>query len=171
MSTDGLRPAHPGDIDALAALHVASWKAAYRGLLPDEYLDRLAPDDRIPVWERRLAEGQSSTFTLVSVLRSQLVGFGVGTVDASDDADRGTVEALYVSPSQWRHGVGLALLAAVEAGLGERGCSSADLWVLDGNTRAMAFYEAQGWTNLETVRSVSLFGIQALEHRFGRNLR
>lgn len=38
-----IRRAGPTDAPALAALHVASWKGAYAGLLPQDYLDRLEP--------------------------------------------------------------------------------------------------------------------------------
>ena len=36
-----LRPAEPGDASAVALVHVRSWQAGYRNLLPDEYLDGL----------------------------------------------------------------------------------------------------------------------------------
>ncbi len=41
-----LRPAEPADAMAVARVHVRSWQAAYRGLLPDAYLDGLRPEDR-----------------------------------------------------------------------------------------------------------------------------
>jgi len=43
-----LRPAQPADAAAVARVHVRSWQVAYRGLLPDEYLDGLQPEDRAP---------------------------------------------------------------------------------------------------------------------------
>src|SRR3984885_11964090 len=41
-----LRPAEPEDAMAVARVHVRSWQAAYRALLPDDYLDQLRPEDR-----------------------------------------------------------------------------------------------------------------------------
>jgi hypothetical protein len=41
-----LRPAAPDDAIAVARVHVRSWQAAYRTLLPDDYLDQLRPEDR-----------------------------------------------------------------------------------------------------------------------------
>jgi NAD(P)-dependent dehydrogenase (short-subunit alcohol dehydrogenase family) len=41
-----LRPAEPDDALAVARVHVRSWQAAYRTLLPDDYLDHLRPEDR-----------------------------------------------------------------------------------------------------------------------------
>lgn len=43
-----IREACPGAEHAVADVHVRSWKAAYRSLLPDDYLDALRPEDRIP---------------------------------------------------------------------------------------------------------------------------
>ena len=36
-----LRPAEPDDAMEVARVHVRSWQAGYRGLLPDAYLDGL----------------------------------------------------------------------------------------------------------------------------------
>jgi hypothetical protein len=41
-----LRPAEPDDALAVARVHVRSWQAAYRTLIPDDYLDQLRPEDR-----------------------------------------------------------------------------------------------------------------------------
>jgi hypothetical protein len=41
-----LRPAEPSDASAVARVHVRSWQAGYRNLLPDQYLDGLRPEDR-----------------------------------------------------------------------------------------------------------------------------
>jgi hypothetical protein len=38
-----VRDADPEDAEQIAIIHVHSWQAAYRGLLPQEYLDRLDP--------------------------------------------------------------------------------------------------------------------------------
>src|SRR5215469_4935469 len=41
-----LRRAEPADAIAVARVHVRSWQAAYRKLMPDDYLDQLRPEDR-----------------------------------------------------------------------------------------------------------------------------
>jgi hypothetical protein len=42
-----VRPARPDDAAAVAGVHVRSWQAGYRGLLPDAYLEALRPEDRM----------------------------------------------------------------------------------------------------------------------------
>ena len=41
-----IREATPDDARAIAEVHVASWRWAYRGDLPAEFLDGLSVDDR-----------------------------------------------------------------------------------------------------------------------------
>jgi hypothetical protein len=41
-----LRRPELDDAMAVACVHVRSWQAAYRTLLPDDYLDQLRPEDR-----------------------------------------------------------------------------------------------------------------------------
>lgn len=53
------------DARAIAAVHIASWRAAYRGLLPDAALDALTLDGREGDWRRWLAPGGARERTLV----------------------------------------------------------------------------------------------------------
>jgi len=41
-----LRPAEPRDALEVARVHIRTWQVAYRGLVPDEYLDSLNIEDR-----------------------------------------------------------------------------------------------------------------------------
>ena len=45
-----IRPVGAGDVPAVARLHVAVWQVAYRGLLPDAYLDAPSVDRREIMW-------------------------------------------------------------------------------------------------------------------------
>jgi GNAT superfamily N-acetyltransferase len=51
-----IRSAHIDDAAQIAVVHVRSWQGAYRGLLPQAYLDGLDPAQRVGRWERSLAE-------------------------------------------------------------------------------------------------------------------
>jgi len=50
-----IREARPEDAEAIVRCHIRSWQAAYRGLIPDEHLDRTIPA-QIPERTERLAE-------------------------------------------------------------------------------------------------------------------
>jgi hypothetical protein len=56
MGVMDIRPARMQDVPEIAVVHVRSWQAAYRGLLPQAYLDGLDPAQRIGQWERHAAQ-------------------------------------------------------------------------------------------------------------------
>ncbi|HEX2931720.1 MAG TPA: GNAT family N-acetyltransferase, partial [Candidatus Binatia bacterium] len=62
-----VRKAKQGDVPSIAGVHVTAWQACYRGIMPDEFLDRLSVSDREPIWHRELG----ATNRLVLVARSQ----------------------------------------------------------------------------------------------------
>ncbi|MEU4560984.1 GNAT family N-acetyltransferase [Actinoplanes sp. NPDC023936] len=136
-----IRPAVPDDADGLAEVHVRTWQSAYRGLIPQAYLDGLSVADRARQWREWL--GRISPPRAVLVLEPGVSGFI--TVGAGDEDEAGHVYALYVLPERQGLGGGRALMAAGLAELVAAGFSVATLWVLDSNLAARRFYEAGGW--------------------------
>ena len=145
-----IRRAQPSDAGDLATVHVRSWQAAYRGLLPQDYLDGLDPaGPRTARWERRLAERDwPRGGVLVAQDAGQVVGVAnfCPTRDADlDPACTGEITMIYLRPAAWGRGHGRDLMVAALAALGQAGYGDAALWVLDTNQRARRFYEAGGW--------------------------
>ena len=60
MRVMDIRPTRMEDIPEIAGVHVRSWQAAYRGLLPQGYLDGLDPSQRIGQWEESLSAADRS---------------------------------------------------------------------------------------------------------------
>jgi ribosomal protein S18 acetylase RimI-like enzyme len=141
-----IRRAALADAPALSEIHVRSWQAGYRGLLPDSLLDNLSAAERLPRWRQRLsAEAER---VLVAELDGQVAGWLVigPQRDADLDPQRaGEIYAIYVDPGAWRRGCGRALLTQALAELRAQGRAEATLWVLRSNERARRFYEAQGF--------------------------
>ncbi len=165
-----IRSAAPEDALAVAEVHVRSWQAAYRDLLPREDLDRLRPEDRARRYEFGATDpGKPST--LVAVRDGLILGF-VTVMPARDGDARGNGEicALYVDPQWWDRGVGLALMQAGRSRLGTLGFRDAILWVLAGNTRAERFYARDGWRPDGGRRAASLWGVTVDEIRHRRRL-
>jgi GNAT superfamily N-acetyltransferase len=143
-----VRRATERDADRIAAVHVRSWQVAYRGLLPDELLDRLSVEQRKQMWSERLAPQDEASFTLVAEADGVIAGFcSVALPSRDDDAGRytGELAAIYVQPRRWRAGIGGALLAAMLEALSRRGWSEVTLWVFASNHAARAFYERFGF--------------------------
>jgi ribosomal protein S18 acetylase RimI-like enzyme len=144
-SADGVvRPAVLADAPAIAAVHVATWRDAYAGLLPDDFLAGLVVEEWAERWRGRLCAPADGIFTLVLESGGQVRGFVSGGPDRHGAAG-GEVFAIYVDPRCQGLGAGRRLLAGAVRSLAEAGFAEARLWVLAGNEPARAFYEAQGW--------------------------
>lgn len=165
-----LRSATPEDALPVARVHVRSWQAAYRNLLPTDYLDRLRPEDRAKRYDFGSTD-PSKPATIVAVEGDAIVGFA--TVAPARDADaRGSGElcALYVDPEWWGRHVGRALVEQARWHLRELGFNDAILWVLVGNTRAERFYGLDGWNHDGMRRKASVWNITVDEARYTRRL-
>lgn len=156
----GVRPATVADAEALARVHVRSWRAAYAGLVDEAHLAALDAGERARLWRARLGRDEPGVVTYVATLGPAVVGFAsLGPVRDEDLARQqegwGEVYALYVDPDRWRTGVGTALWGAVEAGWAEETAAVA-LWVLRDNVRARAFYATRGLAPDGAERPISI---------------
>ena len=100
IGTRRIRPATVDDARAIAEVHVASWRATYRGVLPDAFLDRLSVDER-EAQRREILEDTSGEWgTLVAEEGGRVIGFAAFGPSRDDDAPPGTgeVPAIYVAP-------------------------------------------------------------------------
>ena len=142
-----IRPARVNDAPALAKVHVDSWRAAYRGLVPDSSLEGFTYEWREERFRQSLAANAEETY--VVRVDEEIVGFlTLGTArDADLDINRtGEIWGIYISPNYWHKGIGKRLADEAERILKSRGYGDAVLWVLEGNQQARRFYEAMGFT-------------------------
>jgi GNAT superfamily N-acetyltransferase len=133
-----LRRAEIDDAPAIAPFHLACWHAAYSGLVPPDFLAELSQQDRVQRWRERL--GRQGDETLVAVVGTVVVG--LATVGPSGDRcplPATELRSLYVDAGH--HGTGIAQ-RLVDTSLADR---PASLWVFQGNHRARAFYDKNGW--------------------------
>jgi GNAT superfamily N-acetyltransferase len=161
------------DAAAIGRLHVRAWKAAYRGLMPDGYLDALQPDSREAMWRKHLSAAPLGHRVLVSVAleEGEVLGFAaLGPESNRAEAERGELYALYVEPARWVSGIGRQLLAESVERLRGLGYAEAVLWVATGNTRARRFYEGQGWAADGTARQEKVLGAEVDAVRYARRL-
>lgn len=142
-----VRRARPGDAAAIASIHVLTWQAAYRGLLPDSLLDGLSIERREAGWSRHLAESGPADATWVVERNAEIVGFAAIGPARDDDLTRDVaqLDAIYVHPDHWHRGAGRALMTALLDHWRTAGIRRAILWVLEDNARSRQFYERSGW--------------------------
>lgn len=143
--TIALRPAEPQDALAVAHLHAASWRVAYRGMLPDTFLDTLQMDEWVARWEREI-RNPASRVTLATEGGGIVAFVGTGPVrDADLDPSRvWQVYNLHVAPGRRGGGIGRVLLRRAADLAAAAGIAEVSLWVLTINTPARGFYERCG---------------------------
>lgn len=143
-----IREAAAPDVEAIAGLHLASWWAAYRGIVPDEFLERITLESRVERWRRALSPSESPLIeTTVALHGGTIKGVcSFGPLRESVAPGIGEVYALHVEPDSRRRGLGKLLLDDAVRRLKARGFGAAVLWVLRDNANARRFYEARGWS-------------------------
>ena len=146
-----VRDATPADAHGIGTVVVQSWRAAYRGLLPDDVLAGLSIPDREQFWSDALTASPPNTRAVVATIAGAIVGFaatGPPLVPADRaDPTLGDLYAVYLVPDVWRRGIGTQLHAAALDLLRSCGFTHAGLWVLDTNEPALRFYYHHGWTD------------------------
>jgi ribosomal protein S18 acetylase RimI-like enzyme len=145
VSDATVRDATTADAGAVARIQVASWRAAYAGLLPGEVLAGLSEAQLRLQWADRLPVAAPSSCLVTGTPPVGFVASGP-PLDGEDHAARGQVYALYVDPTHWSRGLGRLLLSGAVARLRDAGFASACLWVMTTNKAARGFYEHEGWT-------------------------
>jgi GNAT superfamily N-acetyltransferase len=155
------------DADDIAALHAASWRATYRGILPDDFLDRQALDNRLRTWRQRMGTPPPTQIVLKAVDASGLCGFACLFLDA--DQQWGTLlDNLHVAPGRTGTGIGWFLLDASFARLRQERPEAPwlHLWVFEANAGARRFYECHGADAVERETVEVLPGISVPAVRY-----
>ena len=154
------RRASHGDALGIATTKVRSWQAAYRGLIPQAYLDRLNPDEVALRAEKWISESVQEHHWVYEDSGS-IGGWACTTMPARDSElndETGEVVAIYLLPEFWGQGIGDRLFQLCVQGLIEQGATSIILWMLEGNEQAHRFYERQGFTHDGQRKSLDLGG-------------
>ena len=148
------RKARVADAIAIGAVHVAAWRSAYPGILPDSYLARLSVSRQAAFYDAAIRGGTGVTVATASGAdvpagsSPRIIGFTTaGRARKAEVAGRrlaeGEVETLYVL-DDWRdRGVGRRLMRASASHLVDIGCKSAFVWVLRDNPSRW-FYQRLG---------------------------
>lgn len=166
-----IRDAVVDDANAMGRLHVRAWQSAYRGVMPDEYLDGLQADDRIEIWHGVIAESDRPPL-LVAVVADEVVGFAAFGEErpATPAQSCGELYAMNLDPDHWGRGIGRVLLHRVTDALIAMGYLEAVLWVVPQNERARALYESEGWVADGGVSSEEILGVTVTDIRYRRPL-
>jgi ribosomal protein S18 acetylase RimI-like enzyme len=167
-----LRRAGVEDANAIATVHVRSWQQAYRGQLPEDYLEGLSVARREAGWRNELEVIPAERHPWIAESDDGIAGFVAAGASRDADADQATGEvyAIYVDPDCWNRGIGRNLLVQAQRDLKQGGYHGATLWVLASNEQARRFYEAAGWRLDGGAQTIELGGATLEEIRYRREL-
>lgn len=159
-----IREAGAKDAEAIARVHVASWKTTYPGIVPQAHLDGLRLENGIAGWRERLAEG--GPLTLVAEDEAGVFGFASGgsmlhPVDGFD----GEMAAIYLVASHQGRGAGAELVREIARRLRDQGFRSMVVWVLRDNP-ACGFYARMGGVRV-AEQMIEIGGAALTEVAFG----
>ena len=166
-----IRDALVADARAMGRLHVRAWQSAYRGVMPDEYLDGLVAEERVEMWHSRLSRSDLHPL-LVAVVAEVVVGFAAFGAENAPTApiSCGELYAMNLDPDHWGRGIGRVLLRGVTERLISMGYEEAVLWVVPENERARALYESEGWVADGGVSTEDILGVTVTDIRYRKSL-
>lgn len=170
MSSYQVRPAVAGDAEQVAAVHASSSQAAYDAVAPEAH-QSLPIERRRAFWREAIEFGEP--LVQVALDDGRVIGFAGfdRSRDPKSKPTTGEIWALYVLPSHWGRGAGLALWDATREALVEEGCTEVTVWVPLCNERALRFLELAGFKReLNTAKTAMAGGIKIEEIRLRRGL-
>lgn len=145
MTDIDLRAATPADAPAIARLHLASWRLAYRDLAPPEVFEAMDEALRLKRWTAMLTQPSAQQAVVVAVRDERLAGMGMASAPSQPGfGARGEIGSLYIDSSFQRLGLGRRLMSALVGEIAAWGYGGAALGVVVGNDPAIAFYETLG---------------------------
>jgi RimJ/RimL family protein N-acetyltransferase len=162
-----LRPAQPADAPEISRIYAASWRSAYRGMVPQEYLDQLK--DKNDRWAERFRRDLGQGTLCAEMLFKGETPVGCAAYGKSRDdrlPDWGEIVSIYLHPDFYRKGYGTVLFHAVVEKLRAQGYPGCFLWVLDKNLNAQRFYEKNGFTRTQDICHSEILGEQLTEIRY-----
>lgn len=139
-----IRLAQIEDSAALAQIQINSYRTAYAGLLPQDYLDHFSYEEQTQDWQDLLGGDMTDVLYVAENERDDLVGYAVGRPGSTNlEGYDCELVSLHVRRADQRQGIGCRLFAATAAWLQARGGAALMLWVLKQNP-SRAFYERLG---------------------------
>lgn len=133
-----IRPMRPDDMNARGYVHYQSWQETYPGLVDAGYLARMSVE-KCQEWAHRWPDN-----IMVAELDGKIVGFsGYGPCRNPGCENLGEVFAIYVLKEAQGLGIGRKLMDAALEKLADY--HDIVIWVLNGNERAIGFYQHYGF--------------------------
>lgn len=145
----------------ISKIYEESWKFAYRGILPQNYLDSISQGR----WVSNLDE--QGRKTLVCIDEGRMVGVCSFCKSRLERLQGwGEIISIYLFPEYIGKGYGKILMKTALSELKKRGYENVFLWVLEENIRARNFYERFGFLPIDDFSDDNIGGKELRKVRY-----
>ena len=160
-----IKRAAPEDAPAISRIYAASWRTAYRGMVPQKYLDELQDD----YWVTKFQNWITNNSLQVDLLYADNTPAGCVAYGKARDEQLtgwGEIVSIYVHPDYYRQGYGAKLLNSTLKNLKAMEYQNCYLWAFSDNWNARKFYEANGFKVTQDSCYSEIMGKQLAETRY-----
>ncbi len=142
-----IRKANTRDAVSMSIIHANSWRKAYKGLLLDEYLNKIQDTQWINMITKGLEDNTMNAW--VATIEDIIIACTcVGNSRYKGYEGQLELISIYVLPEYWNlGGAGSLLIEEVLEYAVNNKYKEVGLWVLDDNSQAIRFYEKKGFFN------------------------
>jgi len=154
-----IRKARPGDANAIATVHDAAWRSAYRGLIPGVELEKMVERRGPRWWDAAIRRGSRLSVLLVGETIAGYVNYGGNRTKSLPYGAE--IYEIYLDPEHQGLGFGQRLFAAARRDLAMARIEGLVVWALAENDGAIGFYKAMG--GQPVASSTEQFGTKILD--------
>lgn len=154
-----IRKARPGDANAIATVHDAAWRSAYRGLIPGVELEKMVERRGPRWWDAAIRRGSRLSVLLVGETIAGYVNYGGNRTKSLPYGAE--IYEIYLDPEHQGLGFGQRLFAAARRDLAIARLGGLVVWALAENESAVGFYQALG--GQPVASSTEQFGSKTLD--------
>ena len=147
-----IRRADVEDLQEVSKVLALSWKSEMSGIVHDDYLETIREDR----WIEPLSSGLNDGQMYISVLESAEGIQGVAVLRTADEVGTANLVGFYLLPERTGQGYGGFFFDFLEMEMLDSGYKKCVLDVLDGNARAIRFYEKKGFSYTGKTEKVPL---------------
>lgn len=162
-----IRLARFEDAEGINDLHIASWQASYRGILPDHVLDGMDREARLTKRKQQLSTPSRVVWWVGEDPDGRIVAWcctGPVRPDENEDLTEPAHElfAMYLLPDVIGTGLGRRIWEHALERLDRDFADQIILWVLADNARAIRFYERAGFREDPRAKDNEFHGARSI---------
>lgn len=164
-----IKRAAPQDAIIISRIYAATWKEAYIGMVPQEYLDQL-PETH---WVDSFHEWIRLDRFRADILYQDALPIGAvayGRTPEKMSAGWGEIQSLYVLPAYQKMGFGKILIEYAMQELKKLEYKHCYVWVLDENQNARDFYHHLGFKMTEETITVKILEKELTDYKYTKEL-